>query len=194
MMYIAKNKQYKSRKIIVVSIIAILLLVGAVVYKVVMSRSINNQSSTDNIRPVNTVDYSPPSQSDISTSQDAKKRGQSTNTENTDNDTDSKSNNSTTTKKQVAIGISYADVKGDKLEIRAFINGLIEGSGKCTATVTNGSKTITQSSDAFIDVSSSICKPIYIDTNTLSPGTWQVLVSYTSPDAVGTSDKVMVTI
>lgn len=131
----------------------------------------------------------PPSNEELEASQDAKKR----NDEQTKSDTATNPDNNTTTT-DVSVAISYADVIDGQLEIRAFTNGVIEGSGTCTATITKDLKTITKESEAFIDVSSSICRPIYVSLDELSSGVWDVQVRYTSGDASGTSETVKVSI
>ena len=74
------------------------------------------------------------------------------------------------------------------LEVRAFTSSVIQGSGSCTTTVKKaGASSITETAPAFIDVSSTICKPIYIPRTQLSAGTWTVTVTYSSPTHYGLS-------
>lgn len=97
--------------------------------------------------------------------------------------------------KTVPIGISFAGVIEDNVEIRAFISEVIEGSGTCTATLTRGSLSVTKSSSAFIDATTSQCEPIEIPRSQFaSSGIWTLTVSYKSSDAQGTSQSMEVTL
>ncbi len=137
--------------------------------------------------PYTIVNYSPPTEQELAESQDGKKNSAATKDENSDNTGDVKST--------VQVGISYADIYGDNLEIRAFTNGVIDGKGTCTATVSKqGESTITKTSEAFIDASSSQCRPIYISKSSLSSGIWKVTVKYSSDKNEGNSEVVEVSV
>lgn len=86
------------------------------------------------------------------------------------------------TKKSVTPVITLAN----KTEVRAYVSGVFEDSGTCTATATQGSKTVTKSSAGFGNVSTTQCTPLTWDTP-LGAGTWQVIVRYNSPTASGQS-------
>lgn len=136
----------------------------------------NNDTSVDNIN------YSPPTEHEIKEGQNAKKNGGTTNDGvviESDKDT-------------VQVGITYADIYEDRLEIRAFTNGVVDGTGTCTAIVTSGSQRIEKKSKAFIDASSSVCRPIYIPLSNLSSGTWEVTVVFSTNEKRGKSDTVTV--
>jgi hypothetical protein len=97
------------------------------------------------------------------------------------------------TKTSVEVGISSAAVYDNNLEIRGFISKAIEGDGTCTATVTNGTATVVESSKAFVDATTSQCEPILIPTSRFSPsGTWSVTITYSSPTHEGTSNPIEV--
>lgn len=193
-MRIQQRPTHKPLKTVLAVLAVLLLLAGAYLAYAYTQTKWPFTSSSSTSQPAseeNSVDYSGPSDSDIAESQNAKKDA----TPSTDTDSSSSSSPSNPSSKKTAnVGISYADVNGSNLEIRAFVNNIIEGTGKCTATVTNGSSTITKSSDAFVDSSSSICEPIYIPTSQLSTGEWSVDVKYSSPTATGSSGPEKVTI
>lgn len=178
-----RKKQTK----IFLPIIAAVLLVGAFLFLFFTHTwpFSQSQSDTAETRPTNSVDYSAPTDNEIKDSQNAKKQ----------NYADSDNQNANGATKNVTVGTTYADVNSNnQLEIRAFIGGVVEGNGTCTATVSKGATTVTASNPAFIDVSTSICEPIYIDKTRFTAGTWSVTVSYSSPDAKGSSEPIEVTI
>jgi len=99
-----------------------------------------------------------------------------------------KTGNPSNTTKKVEVGIASARVDGSIISVRAFVNDIIEGDGTCTASFTNGDHTITGSSPAFIDASTSQCEPIEISTLKFQEnGIWKLTVEYRSKDASGTS-------
>lgn len=77
-------------------------------------------------------------------------------------------------------------VNANKNEISAFVQGIVEDGGICTATLTNSSSTVTKSSTGIANVSYTTCPPINLG-NSLGTGTWTVVVSYDSSKAAGQS-------
>jgi hypothetical protein len=72
----------------------------------------------------------------------------------------------------------------NKSEIRAFIEGIAEENGTCTATAEKASQLSSGRGSGFINVSYTQCSPISWNAQ-LSPGTWKVTYSYKSPTAEG---------
>ncbi|HLG91154.1 MAG TPA: hypothetical protein VI336_03305 [Candidatus Saccharimonadales bacterium] len=71
-------------------------------------------------------------------------------------------------------------------EVKAYVPGIFEDGGKCTATATRGSQTETASSNGFADVSKTSCAPL---KNLSIPGAgWSVVVSYSSSTSQGKSE------
>ncbi len=175
-------------------IVAILIVAGFFAYAYV-SKSWPFRSNTDTTQQAGdnqSINYDKPTEQEIKEGQDAKKNI-------VEEEKPTEPNQSAPDQKQkktpVDVGISYADVSDGRLEIRAFTNGVIEGTGTCTAAVVFAgapAKRVTKSSQAFIDTSSTLCRPIYIPTSELRPGTWKVTVTFSSPDHEGTSDSVEV--
>lgn len=99
-----------------------------------------------------------------------------------------------TSKKPVQVGISYAGASAGKLEIEAFTPDIIEGTGKCTATLSKDGTIVTESSEAFIDATTSQCRQILIDLSRLSSGVWSLVINYDSPTSQGKSSIVEVSI
>lgn len=191
MLQYKQNKKNNKKRAIIITLIILFLIalsVSAFFFTPLKNRFFNNPTNNDApAGPASTVDYSGPSESDINESQNAKKNADEPAT-----DTSPPSSNSG--KKTVPIAVSYADMYNDNLEIRAFISGVIEGTGTCTATATKNGTIITESTSAFIDTSTTQCNPIYINKSRLSAGVWKVIVNFSSPDAQGTSETVEVTI
>ena len=178
------NKQKKKTFTLIAALAAALLLIGA---GVVAYTVLDNKNKPDP-QKISDIDYSSPTSEEIEEGQDAKKNTYDNSQKNpTDEDTTS------TTKRSVNVGISFADIYNDNLEIRAFTNGIVEA-GTCTATVTKGSEKITKSTGAFIDVSSTQCEPIYIPKATISSGKWSIVVTFSSLNAEGTSEATEVNI
>ena len=68
--------------------------------------------------------------------------------------------------------------------VRAYVTGVFEEGGTCTATATKGGQTVAKSSIGFQNASYTQCAPIDWDTP-LSAGTWSLTVTYKSATAEG---------
>lgn len=133
------------------------------------------------------INYNPPTSEEIQEGQDAKKR-----IIETDEDNEEFPSSVKTT---VSVGVAFADVVDGNLEIRAFTPSVIEGDGLCRAILKKDDVTITESSLAFIDSTTSQCRPIYISVERFkSKGTWSLIVSYTSDTSIGESPSMEVNI
>lgn len=147
------------------------------------------------VQPVNTDPNIPdPSYSSTKTSDknnSPQTTNSNTNTTKTSGNTASPSTSSTQNKQEVGVALTYAGTGSDPgtIEVRAFVSGVIEGDGTCTATFTNNSSSITQSSPGFIDATTTQCEPMIISKSKLSPGQWKVTVQYTSPTSTGVSQS-----
>lgn len=116
-------------------------------------------------------------------------------------DTNSDPQDSSTTtgaerKETVDVAIAYADKSSDSkvFEVRAFISGVIEGGGTCTAILVKNGETLRQSSQAFIDATTSQCNPIEFPLSSIDQGQWLLTVEYNSPTSNGVSQAMKVTI
>jgi cytoskeletal protein RodZ len=67
----------------------------------------------------------------------------------------------------------------------AYVTGVFEEGGICTATATKGSATVTGNSIGIENSNYTTCPPISLN---LSPGTWALSVSYSSAKAEGKSE------
>lgn len=70
-------------------------------------------------------------------------------------------------------------VNADSTSLSAYVNGIFEEGGTCTATATKDSLIHTEKSVGFENVSYTQCAPIKWSTP-LSPGKWDIQVSYDS--------------
>jgi hypothetical protein len=95
--------------------------------------------------------------------------------------------NPSTGKKDVTVIVTSAD----QSYVRAYAQGIVEDNGACTATITKGSQTYTQTSQGFSNVSQTNCA---IDVSSLQLGSsgWSVVVSYSSATSSGKSQSYTV--
>ncbi|MES2630706.1 MAG: hypothetical protein V4611_02005 [Patescibacteria group bacterium] len=120
---------------------------------------------------------------DTDSSLDAKERSTEQDKQNSNSDNTSTSPDGL---KVVEIGVTYAGIYGQNVEVRAFASGVIEGNGKCKAIFTQGPQTVTRSSDAFIDATTTQCGVINIPLSEFpTKGTWKLTVTYASPTSTG---------
>lgn len=87
-------------------------------------------------------------------------------------------------KKQVSVIITNASADS----VNAYISGVFEEGGTCSATFTQGGTTVTRTSVGFANVSYTQCAPITPDLP--NSNGWSVVVSYTSPAAEGRSETL----
>ena len=140
------------------------------------------------------INYQPPTEQEVESSQDAKKNNAHQDADN-QNDSGHTGEQNTVTKQSVSVGVAFASYDKDEkaVDVRAFTPDVIEGNGTCTATFTKDGKSVTRSSKAFIDYSTSQCEPILIpESEFTSTGTWRLTVSYSSTKHEGVSPVVMV--
>ncbi len=90
-------------------------------------------------------------------------------------------NNPSTGKKTVTVIVT-----GTTGTVNAYVQGVIEDGGTCTATFTQGSQVVTATSTGFANVSVTNCPPITPPAATTS-GSWNVVVSYSSTTSTGAS-------
>lgn len=94
------------------------------------------------------------------------------------------------TKKTVTPVITIAEYRNGSVTVQAYIPGIYEEGGTCTATLKSTDKTITEQSDAFANATTTDCQHInIIRTAFPAAGTWVVTVSYVSATSEGTSTQ-----
>lgn len=185
------NKNRKNNKKIVSFVMATALVVALITtYTVVAYQKsfwpfMPDQTTIN--EPNNDINYDPPTQQEIEDSQDAKKN-------NLDDDEDNDSPTSTSGNlRHIEVGVAFADEINGQIEIRAFTPSVVESDGICTATLTKNSATVTKSSQAFIDSTTSVCQPIKIALSEFQQsGDWSLVVSYKSSKSQGKSEIIEV--
>jgi hypothetical protein len=191
-MNIQKNKSFTKKPLLAALAFVVLLGIGLTYsYYATDIFSDNTVTSSED----SNINLDPPTEQEVKDSQDAKKHILEEDSTDSKEPTGEEKTPEQADKKEATVGISYAGVTGENLEIRAFTPSIIEGTGTCTATLTKAGETaVTESSEAFIDASSTICKPIFVPVSKLSKGTWSIDVSFSSPTHKGSSGPTNVEI
>ena len=185
-----RTTQKSSKKlfaIITASVVAVLAL-GYFGYAYITKDAwpFTAEATDSNATSEDGINYNPPTDQEKQDSQDGKKNSASQ---------DEANNPSSASTTKVSVGIAYAgyDDEEGMIDIRAFTTDVVEGTGTCTATLTKNGQTITRTSKAFVDSSSSQCEPILINpTDFPSGGTWSLTVSYKSDTSSGVSAPMQV--
>ena len=193
------QKKLRTPLIILAVILVLALTYGVIAYATKslwpFQESAADKSSQQYTDEDSGINYSPPSDEDIEHSQDAKQKIEDERPNNSNPDGSEATTENTGSKKSVGVGVSFADVFENNVEIRAFIPQTIEGTGTCTATLTRGSQSITESAKGFVDSSSTQCEPILIPLSRFTDkGIWNLVVSYKSPSSNGKSGAIEVNI
>ncbi len=178
------REKRNSKTPLIIAIVAALLLIGGAV-ALAYTQKWGPFAAQDQV--IDGVNYGPPTDEEVENSQDAKK--DIIDEEDTENE-------QTGDLKQVNIGVSHSDVIDDNLEVRAFVSGVVEGTGTCTATLSKtGSQTVSKSGSAFVNASTSQCRPILIPLSEFDQtGDWILVVSYKSSTSTGESEQITVNI
>lgn len=182
-MKIIRTEKNKKLRILVV-VTAVILFAGLASYIVYANSNqlwpfLAKETPVESGHDTNSINYNPPTDKEVESSQDGKKNS-------------SENTNENETLTSINLIVSYAGLSDDKtaIEVNAYTPDVIEGTGKCTATLTKDSSTVNKESSAMVDARSSICEPILIPlTEFNSNGTWQLSVSYKSPKYTATSSK-----
>lgn len=170
----------KTKKKIIVAITFIILLAmgGTLLYSLnrnSTSTSENTTSSNDATNPEGSINYDPPTPSELQETSENKEKiltqieqpeqSQST----------------------VTPTIVDAGLYDNTVEVRSFIPGIIENGGTCTYEFTKDSLLVEKKTKAIADATTTRCENLTFDKEELRPGTWSVLVTYTSLQTTGSS-------
>lgn len=83
--------------------------------------------------------------------------------------------------------------RADQTEVRAYVPGVVENGGTCTATLSKGSAVIVKTSEGVANSSVTNCRPINLaGTQFPQKGQWSLTVSYSSDTAAGKSQPTTV--
>lgn len=165
-------------KLLLLSVVAIIVLgAGAIAwarYAENDSPESSEQSSDSDGSSANSdVDLSPPTDEDRAETEAHKQ----------DLGNQQNSASSSSGKKQVTPVI----VNKDKNGASAYVQGVFEDGGTCTATFVHGQDKVTASSKGFKNVSYTSCEPMTLPGPLNIEGDWTVTVTYSSSTAEGKS-------
>jgi hypothetical protein len=92
--------------------------------------------------------------------------------------------------------LTFADwnAQSGAVEVSSYVQEVVENGGTCTLTLTQGADSVTASSAAQADASSTTCGDLVVARAKLAPGTWRAVVTYRSDKTRGTSDPAEVTV
>jgi hypothetical protein len=97
----------------------------------------------------------------------------------------------------VDVVVTYADwdASSGVLEVSGFVSGAVEEDGTCRVTARSEGRTATAERVGIADATTTSCGTLVIPRSDVSPGTWDVVLSYESPTSSGrsTSNSVSVT-
>lgn len=178
-MYALKTKKSNNKKrwLILGASIAVVLILGVLTWRYFNSRS-KHEAPTGTV-----INYGPPTDEE-------KQAGDNKKQEIVNQQ--SQSNNSSTNsgqKKQVTLTITSASASG----VSAYITGIFEEGGGCTATFTKGNEVVTKTSGGFGNASYTQCAPFQVSPSDFpSKGSWTLTVNYSSATAEGKSQPQQV--
>lgn len=166
----------KKKGLIIAAVIAGALVIAGGSYALFFN---DNSSDTPPVSEVGKTSFEPATPVERQEAEDNKDRI----VEEQNNAQNNSQNGSTSSKKVVKPTIT--NTSGN---INAYVSGIFEEGGTCTATFVKGSTTKTKTSSGFENVSYTQCAPMDLESGYLSSGSWTVTVKYSSDKAEGTSD------
>lgn len=174
MKVIKKNKKIT---VTILIIVAIILVIASTVYFIFFNKPANTFPGTAGVSEVN---YDPPTDEE-------KQAGNAQKEAVVEQD---KLDAQGTTNTQADVFISDASYYSESgaVEIRGYITNIYEDGGQCTATLTQGTHSVSQASTGFKDATTTQCGAINIPRSKfLSGGTWNLTLTYNSTTAKGSS-------
>lgn len=78
--------------------------------------------------------------------------------------------------------------------VGGYVQGVVEDGGTCTLTLTSGSSRATGSSRAHADATTTTCGAVTVPGSDLAAGTWNAVLSYSSPKHSGKAAAVTVAV
>ena len=169
--------QLTRRPLLTAALVLALLIGGGLIYNQLRDSRYANEPSDSDTQSSDYVNLNPPTEQEKRDAEENKN-----NLAETPNPPPMTSDG----KKQVTPQI----ISADRSEVRAYVPGVFEDGGTCTATATKaGEAPKTATSKGFKNVSYTQCEPI---NWSLPSGGWSVIVSYSSTAAKGTSGAFVV--
>lgn len=184
-----KIKNQKNKKIIIITILISLIVVGAIFGVIYfMKKTPDSESNVDNTENGQIVK--------TNKSQTKKIEDSSINDKNkTNTDTPAPIIEDSDTGKKVVQMVSSADISGHILYIRGGINNSVEYAGICYAELSgpNG-ENLKKDTTLLQNAATTDCKTIQVDTTGLSKGSWKVVLKYSSNEIEGASGEITIEI
>lgn len=179
-MQIIKNNRYSSgkKKVLVGAAFILIIIAGITVYYLSTSGNKKGPSvqSSDNTTKLNDVNLTPPTSDEVKAGNETKKSTVE----------QSSSTASTNGNQPFTTTITAANQNGNLLQIRVLIETL-STSGTCDLTLTQGSKSVTKSSDIQANASSSTCKGFDVAVSGLTSGVWNITIKVTIGSQISTT-------
>jgi len=168
--------------------VIIVMTVSVIIYFLLYRKNHHKNNMTDQIN------YNPPTQEEKKAGDRRKSEVDQQEQRRTQTQPSEVKPGKKTNKKDVTVVITDANQYEDIIEVRAFIPDYYEN-GTCTVTFTKGTQSLTKTTPAYKDISTTICtNPLIKRSEFTENGSWYVRVSYTSGGAEGISSeqKVMI--
>ena len=86
------------------------------------------------------------------------------------------------------------DAQNSQVYASGVITNVVNNTGTCTYTFTNGSETITETSEVLPSPKETICASVNLDKSRFTSGSWSVTLNFKSDYAEGTSNATTFTI
>ncbi len=170
-----------SKKVLLIALV-VLVIGGVAAYLLLKNDSKDSQQTTQNPNSQEKINLEPATEED-------KQRADQNKQAIVDRDNQLKNQPPATGKKTIKPIISYAGQYGPQAEVGAYVLGVFEDGGTCTAAFTKDGKSFSKSVTAVKNVSSNDCPVMAAKNEEFSPkGSWSVVVSYSSASAEGASD------
>lgn len=171
-----KTKANRNKKLLIGSIVTVSVIglsAGFFIYKSRDNQPVN-EVTTDTGQ---TVNYTPATTEEKKEAEDKK--------EEIVKQKDQKENTTSPSTGKVVVKPTITNTTGS---INAYVSGIFEEGGTCTAIFTKDSTTLTKTAAGFQNVSYTQCAPIDVEPGFLSPGQWTIIVKYVSDKSEGSSD------
>lgn len=86
------------------------------------------------------------------------------------------------------------DIQNGQVYASGVITNVVNNTGTCTYTFSNGSETITETSEVLPSPKETVCASVNLDRSRFASGSWSVTLNFNSEYAEGTSDATTFTI
>jgi hypothetical protein len=179
-------KKITRKQVLIIAVLTVLIL-SVSGYLLVKARNSDPAQPSSIITTDSSINYGPPTEEEKAQAEKHKEDLTGQMAEN--------SESGSSGKKQITPVITNASQSGQDITVNAYIEGIFENGGTCTVTFTKGSQKITKTTESSADASTTNCKPLMVGRSEFNePGDWQVLLTYSSSTAEGTSQIKMLTI